>query len=57
MRPPMGQPWLFVLLACGGGVAVFFLSGEKLTRAVLGGLVFALFVSLWIEVRKRLWRP
>jgi hypothetical protein len=52
----ISQPWLFVLLAVGAGVVVYVVSGESLTRAVLGGLLFAGLVSLWIEVRKHIWR-
>jgi hypothetical protein len=45
-----------VLLAVGSGIVVYVASGESSIRAVLGGLLFAGLVSLWIEVRKHLWR-
>ena len=54
---PDRQPWLFVLLALGFGVVAYFASGEDITRAVIGGLVFAALISAWLEIRRRWWRP
>jgi hypothetical protein len=50
------QPWLFLVLAVGAGIVVYVASGESMIRAVLGGLLFAALVSVWIEVRKHIWR-
>ena len=50
------QPWFFVVLALGFGIVAYFASGQNLTRGVLGGLLFALLISGWLRVRKRLWR-
>jgi hypothetical protein len=50
------QPWLFVLLAAGGVIIVYAASDGNLVRAVLGGLIFAALISLWLVVRARIWR-
>jgi hypothetical protein len=55
VKPPR-QPWLFVVLALGFGVVAYFASGENIVRALLGGLVFAVAISVWLRVRSRLWR-
>jgi hypothetical protein len=49
------QPWLFLLLALGFGVVAYFASGEDVVRGILGGLLFAVLISAWLKIRKRLW--
>jgi hypothetical protein len=50
------QPWLFLLLALGFGAVAYLVSGENLTRGVIGGLLFGLAISAWLKLRKHLWR-
>jgi hypothetical protein len=50
------QPWLFLLLWLGGGLIVYVASAERLERAVLGGLVFAVLITGWLWLRERIWR-
>jgi hypothetical protein len=50
------QPWLFLLLALGFGVIAYFVSDENVTHGVIGGLLFGLAISVWLELRKHLWR-
>jgi hypothetical protein len=52
----LGQPALFLWLALGFGVIAYFVSGESLVRGIVGGLAFAVLISLWLRVRGRLWR-
>jgi hypothetical protein len=48
--------WLFLLLALDFGVIAYFVSGENLARGVIGGLLFGLAISVWLKLRKHLWR-
>jgi hypothetical protein len=50
------QPWLFLVLAAGFGVVAYLASGRDLTRGILGGLAFGALISLWLRLRKRIWR-
>jgi len=45
---------LGLFLAVGFGVVAYFASGHSIGRAIFGGIAFAVLISLWLQVRKRL---
>lgn len=47
------QPWLFVYYAVAFGGLTYLIQGGSPGGAVVGGLVFAIAMSLWHERRQR----
>jgi hypothetical protein len=47
------QPWAFIYFAVAFGGLQYAISGVSVTGAVIGGLFFALAMSLWLALRER----
>ena len=52
-RPRLRQPWVFVYYAVGFGVLTYVIQDITVRTAVVGGIGFALLMSIWRELRLR----